>query len=53
MILVAKMVTFVNIIMKRLRAVIIQMFVMSIKRKKDYKYMEVEISQAYVDMHEY
>ena len=35
------------------RAVIIQMFVMSIKRKRDYKYMEVEISQTYVDMHEY
>lgn len=52
-ILVVKMVTFVNITMKRLRNAIIQMFVMSIERKRDYKYMEVEISQVYVDMHEY
>ena len=44
MILVVKMVIFVNIIMKRLRNVIIQMFVMSIE-KRDYKYMESEITQ--------
>lgn len=55
-ILVVKMVTFVNITMKRLRNAIIQMFVMSIK-KRDYKYMESEIAQkrqrAYADMHEW
>jgi len=46
-ILVVKMVTFVNITMKRLRNAIIQMFVMSIEKieKRDYKYMESEIAQ--------
>jgi hypothetical protein len=43
-ILVVKMVTFVNITMKRLRNAIIQMFVMSIE-KRDYKYMKSEIAQ--------
>lgn len=42
--MVVKMVTFVNITMKRLRVAVIQMFVMSMKRKRDYKYMEVEIA---------
>lgn len=43
-ILVVKMVTFVNITMKRLRNAIVQMFVMSIE-KRGYKYMESEIAQ--------
>lgn len=54
--MVVKMDIFANITMKRLRNAIIQMFVMSIK-KRDYKYMESEIAQkrqrAYADMHEW
>lgn len=44
MILVVKMDIFANITMKKPKVVIIQMFVMFIK-KRDYKYMESEIAQ--------